>query len=56
MGYRDAWFGVQAPPQDKCSKCGAVRREDVIDMVPRPGGKRDDYVDTNYIKIKEHDQ
>jgi hypothetical protein len=37
MGYRGAWFGINPPPADSCSRCGAVAagQSDVIPMVPR---------------------
>ena len=31
-GYRGAWYAFIPPPPDKCSQCGAVRAEDVIEM------------------------
>lgn len=39
MGYRGVWWGVmlqrsggKPPPRDACSKCGAVRADDIIQM------------------------
>lgn len=32
IGFRGAWFSIVPPPPDKCSGCGAVRSEDVIEM------------------------
>lgn len=37
MGVRGGWWSVMPPPPDTCAACGAVRRSEVIDMVPRPG-------------------
>ena len=41
MGVRGAWMSVNPPPPDTCSLCGAVRRIDVIEMVPRPRSLKD---------------
>ena len=34
MGYRGAFQSVNLPPPDTCTQCGAMRRIDVIEMVP----------------------
>lgn len=36
MGYRGAWMAVIPPPPDECSKCGATRKENVIEMSHPP--------------------
>lgn len=33
MGYRGVWMAITPPPPDRCSRCGAVRSDDVIPMV-----------------------
>ena len=37
IGFRGAWWSTVPPGPDKCSRCGAVRAEDVIEM-RHPGG------------------
>lgn len=39
VGFRGAWGAIVPPPPDKCSRCGAVRADDVVPMV-RPMGQR----------------
>ena len=33
VGFRGAWMSILPPPPDRCSRCGAVARGDVIEMV-----------------------
>lgn len=35
-GFRGAWHSVVPPPPDRCTRCGAVTKLDVIEMA-RPG-------------------
>lgn len=46
-GQRGAWMSTNPPPPDRCTSCGAVRTDDVIEMqrpTPRPhGSRRDDW-------------
>ena len=35
-GIRGAWYSVNPPPPDKCSRCEAVAASDVIRMTPAP--------------------
>lgn len=37
MGYRGTWLAVVPPPPDECSKCGARRADDTIEMRPSRG-------------------
>lgn len=38
MGFRGrAWEGIQSPPRDTCSKCGAIRADDIIQMAKPQG-------------------
>lgn len=38
VGYRGAWMSVTPPPPDQCSRCGARRADDVIEMARPPAG------------------
>ena len=40
IGYRRLWQSMSPPPTDTCAQCGAVRREDIIEMRPRPAPHR----------------
>ncbi len=40
VGHRGVWMSVTPPPPDRCSSCGAVRADDVIQMSPPPVAPR----------------
>lgn len=47
VGVRGAWMSILPPPPDRCSSCGAVRADDVIEMRQTPmAGRRTTQITT----------
>jgi hypothetical protein len=36
MGFEGSWSCILPPPPNKCSRCGAIEKGDIIEMVKSP--------------------